>query len=134
MPQAVEKRLLDVWVANSIRMFRARASHLIIDDAGWHMSFFADAEGVAKKLKACAHDHWRNAGLAGDTERIDRGMQEGEDMFYGGALLLSSTHLNFTQCHAPHILIYCSNLWTLTARNPGRFPERLATVWEAHQA
>jgi len=82
--QAVEKKLLDVWVANSIRMFRARPKQAIIDDAGWHMSFFADATGVSTKLKACAHDHWRNAGMAGDTERISKGMQEGEDMFYGG--------------------------------------------------
>jgi len=80
----VEKKLLDVWVANSIRMFRARPKQAIIDDAGWHMSFFADATGVSTKLKACAHDHWRNAGMAGDTERISKGMQEGEDMFYGG--------------------------------------------------
>ena len=54
-PQAATKRWL--FGANGqrstqkLRWARTRPSHLRLEDAGWHLSFFADARGVVEKMK-----------------------------------------------------------------------------------
>jgi len=84
-PQAATAR----WLAGPkgrgsperLRFARTRPSHLRLEDAGWHLSFFADTQGVVAKIKAYAHQEFNRGDMLNETA-IAAAITQGSDYFY----------------------------------------------------
>lgn len=64
-----------------LRFARTRPSHLRLEDAGWHLSFFADTRGVVAKIKAYAHQEFNRGDMLNETA-IAEAIAQGSDYFY----------------------------------------------------
>jgi len=73
------------WITRNspqtLRMSRTRPSFLRLDDAGWHMSFFADPERIMEKIRAYAHQEFNRQDML-DKEAITQAIANGTDYFY----------------------------------------------------
>ena len=75
------------WLASSkgqglpeyLKHHYARPEHLRLDDAGWHLSFFSDAEGVIDKLSSYSHhDKYKHM----NKSTVHAAIETGTDIFY----------------------------------------------------
>lgn len=80
-PQAATGAWLRPRGPQQLRMSRTRPDFLRLDDAGWHLSFFADAEGVLEKMKAYAHQEFNRDDML-NRSAIQHAIESGVDYFY----------------------------------------------------
>merc|ERR1711871_283111 len=59
---------------------RLNKNHTAIENAGWHMSFFSDADGVLTKMGAFAHQEY-NTPEWRDKNAVETAIENGIDYF-----------------------------------------------------
>ena len=52
----------------------------VIHNGGWHLSYFADIDGIIEKIKASAHQEYNTPELT-DRDSVAKAVTEGKDIF-----------------------------------------------------
>lgn len=66
----------------NLRYSSTRPNHLRIEDAGWHLSFFTDAQGVMTKMKAYSHHQDMEKENKFNASAIEDAVNLGTDYFF----------------------------------------------------